>query len=131
MVRSMGKINFLQLARNISQLQGEINQEYAESGVIDPVKGTQLADCRDYCMYLTIDMIENESKHEQVEEIVEQFVNCDVYCKDQGDMLHAGFFFTLSQLIAMKHKVTLLRGKAIERGDFERSWKRTREELAI
>jgi hypothetical protein len=31
----------------------------------------------------------------------------------------------------MKHKVTLLRGKAIERGDFERSWKRTREELAI
>ena len=53
------------------------------------------------------------------------------FTSGKGDRFHNGFFFTLSQLLAIKYKVRLLRGAAINREDFKESWLRTREELRV
>ncbi|MEM2618929.1 MAG: hypothetical protein QW356_05545 [Candidatus Hadarchaeales archaeon] len=44
---------------------------------------------------------------------------------------HGQFFFTLSQLLSGRHGIPGLPIEKISRGDFERSWWKTREELGI
>lgn len=56
---------------------------------------------------------------------------CEGYCNSKGDMLHTGFFFALSQMLALKHEVKMLPGEAISRRELEDSWRKTRRELGI
>jgi len=128
-IMSMEKVNLVELAKHIVSLQRDIFAEISRSGKINPEKATLLADCRDYCFYLVLDILEEES--EDVTEIVEQLMKCEAYASGKGDRFHNGFFFTLSQLLAIKYKVRLLRGYAINREDFKESWLRTREELRV
>ena len=126
---SMEKVNLIELAKHIVSLQRDIFAEISRSGKINPEKATILADCRDYCFYLVLDLLEGES--EDVTEIVEQLMKCEAYASGKGDLFHNGFFFTLSQLLSIKYNVRLLRGDAINREDFKESWLRTREELRV
>jgi len=123
----MEKVNLVELAKHIVSLQRDIFAEISRSGKINPEKATLLADCRDYCFYLVLDILVEES--EDVTEMVEQLMKCEAYASGKGDQFHNGFFFTLSQLLSIKYKVRLLRGDAINREDFKESWLRTWEEL--
>lgn len=126
----MDEVNLLELTRHIVRLQKQIYGEFVDSERMDPHKGTLLADCLDYCLYLVLDLIEGRGEY-KTQKIMDQLMRCEDYCKKEGDRLHADFFATLLQLISAKYNITMLRGKASEREEFEKSWKRTREELRI
>ncbi len=125
----MEKVNLVELAKHIVSLQRDIYAEISRSGKINPEKATLLADCRDYCFYLVLDILEEEN--EDVNKMVAQLMKCEAYASGKGDRFHNGFFFTLSQLLSIKYKVRLLRGDAIEREDFKESWLKTRKELRV
>ena len=126
----MDEVNLLELTKHIVRLQKEIYRGFGDSGLVNHRKGTLLADCLDYCLYLVFDLIEGRER-DKTQKIVDQLMRCEAYCKKEGDRLHADFFATLLQLISAKYNISMLRGKAIEREEFEKSWKRTREELGI
>jgi hypothetical protein len=126
----MDEVNLMELTEHIVRLQKEIYSEFVDSGRMNPHKGTLLADCLDYCLYLVLDLIAGRGG-DKTQALVDQFTRSETYCKREGDRLHADFFFTLLQLISTKYNISMLRGKASEREEFEKSWKRTREELGI
>lgn len=126
----MDEVNLLELTKHIVRLQKEIYSGYVDSGRVNPHKGTLLADCLDYCLYLVLDLMEGRGG-DKTQELVDQFMRCEAYCKKEGDRLYADFFATLQQLISTKYNISMLRGKASEREEFKKSWKRTREELGI
>lgn len=97
---------------------------------MDPHKGLLLADCLDYCQYLVLDLIEGKGEY-KTQQLVDQLMQCEAYCKREGDRLHADFFATLLQLLSAKYRITMLRRKTMGRGEFEQSWTRTREELGL
>jgi hypothetical protein len=80
-------------------------------------------------MFYVLDRIVKKTK--DVKQIINELNECGAYCNGRGDCLHAGFFFTLSDMLALKHEVRMLPGEAIERKDFEDSWRKTRQELGI
>jgi len=125
----MSKIYLLDVCQHIVNLQHEIDGEIASRGGYDADTGTLLGDCRDYCMFVVLDEI--APKGEDARQVIQELNECEAYCNSRGDKLHAGFFFTLSQMIALKHEVLMLQGEAISRKDFEDSWRRTRRELGI
>lgn len=126
----MDDVNLLHLTQHIVRLQKEIYREFMDSGRIDPHKAALLADCLDYCLYLVLDLIEGRGGY-KAQPLVDQLMRCEAYCKRELDRLHADFFATLLHLISAKQNLTMLRGRAITREEFELSWKRTREELEI
>ena len=126
----MDEVNLLELTKHIVRLQKEIYREFADSERLNPHKGTLLADCLDYCLYLVLDLLEGRGEY-KTQKIVDQLMRCEAYCKRESDRLHADFFATLLQLISAEYNITMLRGKASGREEFEKSWKRTREELGI
>jgi hypothetical protein len=68
---------------------------------------------------------------EDVTDIINDLVECERYSTANGDRMHSGFFFALSQMLALKHEVQTLPGEAIDRKSFEDSWKKTRRELGL
>ncbi len=126
----MEEIYLVELAKHIVRLENEIKIEYVNSGQMNRPKGILLADCMSYCLYLVLDLIDKMDQGRN-EEIMDQLMNSEDYCKHAGDRLHAEFFYTLSQLLATKYNITMLRGGAIGRKEFEQSWKRTQQELGI
>ncbi|RZN38405.1 MAG: hypothetical protein EFT35_04700 [Methanophagales archaeon ANME-1-THS] len=126
----MDNVNLLELTKHIVRLQKEIYQEFTGSEQMNPHKARLLADCLDYFLYLVLDQLEGRGEY-KTQELVDQLMRCEAYCKKELDRLHADFFATLLQLISAKYNITMLRGKASERAEFEQSWKRTREELGI
>lgn len=126
----MDEVNLLELTKHIVRLQKEIYRGYVDSGRVNPHKGTLLADCLDYCLYLVLDLMEGRGG-DKTQALLDQFMRCEAYCKKEGDRLHADFFATLQQLISSRYNISMLRGKASEREEFTKSWKRTREELGI
>jgi hypothetical protein len=126
-IDKMPKIYLLDVCKHIVNLQHEINSEIAARGGYDADTGTLLGDCRDYCMFVVLDAIAGDG--DAVRETILTLNECESYCNSQGDKLHSGFFFTLSQML--KHEVQTLPGEAIDRKSFEDSWQKTRRELGI
>ena len=83
----------------------------------------QLADMRDYFLYLTLDVLEDPT---HVKMLVSRFERCELQSKT-----HAKFFFALAQLLSVKHKVAEVPGERISREEFDKSWKRTASELGV
>jgi hypothetical protein len=127
----MEEVDLMELTKQIVRLEKEIYGEFTDSGRLNRHKGTLLADCLSYCLYLVLDLIEGGKKEEKTKELVDQLMKSEAYCKNQGDRLHADFFYTLSQLISIKYNLAMLRGEVIERDEFEKRWRRTREELRL
>jgi hypothetical protein len=125
----MPKIYILDVCKHIITLQHEINNEIAARGGYDADTGTLLGDCRDYCMFVVLDRLGDRT--EDVADIISELMECERYSTANGDRMHSGFFFALSQMLALKHEVQTLSGEAIDRKSFETSWKKTRRELGI
>ena len=125
----MPKIYLLDVCKHIINLQQEINTEIAARGGYDADTGTLLGDCRDYCMFYVLDRI--AAKGDDIAEDISNLHECEGYCNSRGDKLHTGFFFTLSQMLALKHSIRTLPGEAITRKEFEDSWQKTRRELGL
>ncbi len=125
----MPKIYLLDVCKHIINLQQEINGDIASRGGYNVDTATLLGDCRDYCMFYVLDRIVKKTK--DVKQIINELNECGAYCNGRGDCLHAGFFFTLSEMLALQHEVRMLPGEAIERKDFEDSWRKTRRELGL
>ena len=116
----MPKIYLLDVCKHIVNLQQEINTEIATRSGYDADTGTLLGDCRDYCMFYVLDQIAGKGK--DVRQVIQELNECEGYCNSRADKLHTGFFFTLAQMLALKHEVQMLPGEAITRKDFEDSW---------
>ena len=80
-------------------------------------------------MFVVLDRLGDRT--EDVADITNELMECERYSTSQGDRMHSGFFFALSQLLALKHEVQMLPGEAITRKDFEDSWKKTCRELGL
>jgi hypothetical protein len=70
--------------------------------------------------YLILDTLEDGG--EDVKEIIEQLLACEVYCNAGGDRFNAGFFHTLIELLSVRFNIALLDGEMIDRGIFEEDW---------
>jgi hypothetical protein len=125
----MSKIFLIDVCKHIINLQHEIDGEIASKGGYDVDTGTLLGDCRDFCMFYVLDQI--AAKGDDIAEDISSLHECEAYCNSKGDTLHTGFFFTLAQMLALKHEVQMLPGEAITRKDFEDSWQKTRRELGL
>jgi hypothetical protein len=125
----MSKIYLLDVCKHIVNLQHEIDGELASKGGYDADTGTLLGDCRDYCMFSVLDRLGERT--EDVADIINELMECERYSTANGDRMHSGFFFTLSQMLALKREVQTLPGEAIDRKSFEISWRKTRRELGI
>jgi hypothetical protein len=80
-------------------------------------------------MFTVLDRLGDRT--EDVADIISELMECERYSTANGDRMHSGFFFTLSQMLALKHEVQMLSGEALSRNDFEVSWKKTCRELGI
>ena len=125
----MPKIYLLDVCKHIINLQHEIDGEIAARSAYDADTGTLVGDCRDYCMFSVLDRLAVHT--EDIRQVINELNECESYCNSQGDRMHSGFFFTLSQMLALKHEVQMLPGEAITRKDFEDSWQKTRRELGL
>ena len=125
----MSKIYIIDVCKHIVTLQEEITGVTASTGSYNADTGTLLGDCRDYCMFSVLDRLGDRT--EDVADIISELMECERYSTANGDRMHSGFFFTLSQMLALKHEVQMLPGEAITRKDFETSWKKTRRELGL
>ena len=123
------KIYLLDVCKHIVNLQHEIDSEIASRGGYDADTGTLLGDCRDYCMFVVLDRLGDRT--EDVQQVINDLMECERYSTANGDRMHSGFFFALSQMLALKHEIQTLPGEAIDRTSFENSWKKTRRELGL
>lgn len=89
----------------------------------DPNRAAQLADLRAYFLYLTLDALEDPKL---ARKLVGSFERLEARSET-----HRKFFFTLGQLLSVKREVRRLPGEEISRRAFERSFKRTAEELGL
>jgi hypothetical protein len=125
----MTKIYILDVCKHIINLQHEIDGEIASKGGYDADAGTLLGDCRDYCMFYVLDRLRDRTA--DVADIISELMDCERYSTANGDRMHSGFFFALSQMLALKYEVQTLPGEAIDRKSFETSWKKTCRELGL
>lgn len=88
-----------------------------------PKLAAQIADLHDYFLYLTLDALEDPRLNG---DLVRKLELCE-----RESRTHAKFFFTLAQLLSVKHRITEVPGEAIKREEFERSWARTARELGL
>ena len=96
-----------------------------EEGKWDLETFTQLADIRDYFMFQTLNAL-TEADTEAVKELVLKFENYE-----KISATHNLFFFTLAQLLSLKHKITIMPEEKISYEDWEKSFERTLKELGI
>ena len=97
----------------------------------EPVNLTHLADCRDYFLWETLDIIEGDIDENEVQNFVDELERYTTMSELHGDPFHAGFFFALGQLISLDRGIKKLPEEKISREDFERSWERTKRELGL
>jgi len=89
---------------------------------------TQIADIRDYFMWITIDAWDHPEKSR---ELVREFAELGSISEKVGNYFLVGFFFTLENLLSLRHGIIILPGEKINRESFEESFRRTLEYLKI
>jgi len=94
-----------------------------------PTNLTILADCRDYFMYKMLDVMEGD--RDSAIKFIKEMDEYTRYCEKKGDHFHAGFFFTLGQLVQIKKEIPMMEDEKITRKDFEESWKITKRKIGI
>jgi hypothetical protein len=124
------RVDLLEVTMQIIRLKDEIYRELGMSGELDTEKSAMLAALRDYCLFLVLDVL-NEGESEEAQRLIETLTRCEAYSNDCGDQFHAGFFFTLTQLLSLQHDIKRPSDESIERLDFEESWRRTRKMLGL
>jgi len=88
-----------------------------------PRLARRLTVLRDYFIYLTLDALE-DPKLARV--LVRSFEALEARSET-----HAKFFFTLGQLLSVRHEIRRLPREPISREAFKRDWKHMRRELRL
>lgn len=83
-----------------------------------------LSSIRDYFFYLTLDALK-ENK-EQAYDLFKKFSKLEMICEEKGDKFHEGFFFTLSELLSLKHKIRIHYWEEINREHWEKRFNITK-----
>lgn len=107
----------------LDRLAGELYEEVKRRGRVDGRKARRVADIRDFFFFLTLDGLEDG-------ELARRLI--PIFVKLEGrSRTHGLFFFTLAELLKVGQGIGEVPGERISREDFERSWRKTREELGI
>jgi len=94
-----------------------------------------LCNIRDFYMFLTLDLL-GESRKEEVKSWIQLFEEFDSTCKESfrtangfDNKNYASFFFTLAQILSLKHGIKILENELIDRESFEESFEKTKKKL--
>lgn len=82
-----------------------------------------LANLRDYFLYLALDALQDPNL---AKTLVPKLERCEIESKTHGK-----FFFTLAQLLSIKHEIAEIPGEQIRREEFEVAWRRTARDLGL
>jgi len=116
----------VRLADEILRYRRVISEELYEKGRVDPEDARILADLRDYFMYLALRADESASR-----ELVNLFEKLEAQAEKAKDRFHAGFFFTLSQLMSLRYEIARLPGEKITFEEWYRSFEETLRKVGI
>jgi hypothetical protein len=88
-----------------------------------------LSSVRDYFFFLTLDAIEGSK--EQAYNLFKRFSELEVICEEKNDIFHEGFFFTLSELLSLKHRIRIRYLEDVSREYWEKRFEitKTRREI--
>jgi len=114
------------LADEIFRIQRLVAEELYEKGRVDAEDARCLADLRDYFMYATL-----RADREKAHELIKQLEECEERADKAKDRFHAGFFFTLAQLVSIRFEVARLPGEKVSYENWHRSFKETLRKLGI
>lgn len=111
----------------ITKLSERINAQFKNPGTteLSSEPMTVLADLRDYYLYEVLD-----ATRERAPGLINLLWRLETQSDQQGDRFHAGFFFTLAELLKVKYEIGGW-GEKIKRQDFERSFAVTRVKLGL
>jgi len=87
---------------------------------------TDLANLRDYYMYRVLD-----ASKEVAPSLLRTLNLLENKMTEWHDDFHAGFFFTLSQILSLKYEIPMLPGELVKRIEFEQSWTETKKRLEL
>jgi len=116
----------LQLADEIFHYQRIISEELYEKGRVDAEKARILADLQDYFMFLAL-----RAEAEETRRLVALFEKLEARADKAKDRFHSGFFFTLAQLLRLRHEIARLPSEKIGYEDWRRSFKETLRKLGV
>ena len=88
-----------------------------------------LSSIRDYFFFLMLDA--TEGSKEQAYDLFKKFSKLEVICEEKGDKFHEGFFFTLSELLSLKHRIHIHYLEDVSREQWEKRFKITRGRRGI
>jgi hypothetical protein len=88
-----------------------------------------LSSIRDYFFFLTLDAMEESDEHAY--DLFKKFSKLEVICEEKGDKFHERFFFTLSELLSLKHRIRTHYWEDVSREHWENRFKITRRRRGI
>ena len=88
-----------------------------------------LSSIRDYFFFLTLDAIEGSK--ERAYDLFAKFSKLEAICEEKVDKFHEGFFFALSELLSLKHRIHIHYLEDVSREQWEKRFKITRERRGI
>ena len=88
-----------------------------------------LSSIRDYFFFLMLDA--TEGSKEQAYNLFKKFSKLEVICEEKGDKFHEGFFFTLSELLSLKHGIRIQYLEDVSREHWEKRFEITRRRRDI
>ena len=88
-----------------------------------------LSSIRDYFFFLTLDAMKGSEEHAY--DLFRKFSKLEVICEEKGDKFHEGFFFTLSELLSLKHKIRIHYWEDVSREYWEKRFKITKARRGI
>jgi hypothetical protein len=114
------------LSDQILRYGAMISRELSETGRTDDGKARILADLRDYFMYLAL-----RAEKDEADELIQLFEQLERRADRANDQFHAGFFFTLAQLLSLRYEVAMIPTETVSYEKWKRSFRATLRELGI
>lgn len=117
------------LLNNLIKLQNKIKE-----GAASENEKRDWGSLNDYFFYLTLDALQNEQKGLN---LYGTYTKLEGYCEDIKCEFYEAFFFSLSELLTLKHKIRAGVLEIVEKGDFlskeawQKRFKNTKERLGL
>ena len=116
----------VRLADQIVHYQRLILQELRNRGRVNGEKARVLANLRDYFMYSAL-----RASRDEAEALVKSWEELEARADKAGDRFHAGFFFTLAQLLSLRYGISHLPSEKVTFEDWCRSFEETLRRLGL
>lgn len=88
-----------------------------------------LSSIRDYFFFLTLDALKGDKA--KAYDLFKKFSRLEMICEEKDDKFHEGFFFTLSELLSLKHKIRIYYWEKVDKEHWEERFKITKERRNI